>query len=128
MREGMRHRAVDRQFGTDADGHDHEAELVVQAVGKNPPHVVFDHREKHRERRHQATDDDQQVGSRKAPRQRVDGKLRGEGREHHRADDGGLRIGVLKPAVQQRERRLETESDQDKPGRHGPELHGPEGE
>ena len=128
MGKGMRHRAIDRKLGADADGDDHEAKLVVQAVGKHPPHVVLDHREEDRESRHQAADENQQIGPGETARQCIDGELGGEGRQHDRTDDGRLGIGILKPAIQQRERRLDAEGDKNHPCAGGTERHAREGE
>ena len=111
----MRHGAVDRQFGSNSDPDDHEAELVVQAVGQNPPQVVLDHGVEDRERGHHRADPDQHLGAGVAARKRIHRELGGEGREPDRPGDRGLGIGVLQPVVQQRECTLYSEGEENQP-------------
>ena len=126
MRKGMRHRPIDRQIGADADRNHHKAKLVVETVGKHTPHVVLDDREKDRERCHQTANDDQEFGPGKAAGQGIDRKLGCESRQNDCADDSGLWIGVLQPAIQQRERGLDPEGDEDQPACCRSECHGGE--
>jgi hypothetical protein len=115
--------AVEGQLRADADADHHEAELVVEAVGEHPPQVVFDHRIEDRKRGHCGADRHQNFGAGVSPRQRIDGHLRGEGRQQHRAGHGRFRVGVGQPGVQQREGALDAERQQDQPaaGRREPD-------
>ena len=111
--EGVGDRAVEGELGADADADDHEAELVVEAVGQHAPQVVLDHGIEDRKRGHRGADRHQNFGAGESARQRVDGDLGGERRQQHRAGDGRFRIGVLQPVVQQRERALDAEGEED---------------
>jgi IS5 family transposase len=91
--------AVQRHLGADADPHDHEAELVVQAVGEHTPEIILDHGVEDRKRRHQRTDRHQDLGAGEAARERVDRELRGERREEDRAGLRRLGIRILQPIV-----------------------------
>ena len=118
--EDVRHRvgghAVQRQLGAHAHAHHHEAELVHEAVGKHAAEVVLEHGEHEREERHDPAEDDEELLAGKAARQRVDRHLRGEGREPHGAGGGGGGVGVLHPAVEEREGRLHTERQEQQRG------------
>ena len=128
VRERVRHRAVDGQLRADAQGAHHEADLVVQAVGKHPPEVVLDHREEDREHGHDRADPDQPLKAREIPRQRIDGELGGERREHDGPRLRRFRIGVLQPVVHHRERRLDPEPGQDQHRTGRVDVHHPDRE
>ncbi len=112
----MRGRAVEGQFAADADADHHETELVVEAVGQHAAQVVLDHRIEDGERRHGGADGNEDLGAGIAAGQGVDRELGRERREHDRAAWCGLRIGVLKPVVQQRKGALDPECQEDQPG------------
>ena len=124
--EGVRRRAVDGQFGADADAADHEAQLVVEAVGENPPEVVHDHRVEDRKGRHGGADVNQDLGPRVAPGKRIDGELGGEGAEPDGAAHRGLGIGVLQPVVQEREGAFDADGEEDQGRPQAAEAHGAE--
>ena len=65
----------------DSDATDHEADLVDHAVAQHAAQVVFDHSVKDREAGHDHANVYQQLGTRKAPRQRIHGDLGGHGTE-----------------------------------------------
>ena len=115
--------AVEGHLGADADSYDHEAELVVHAVGEHPTEIVDDHREEDRKGGHRGADPDQHLDPGKASCQGVHGHLRGEGAQKHSPRHGGLRIGVLEPVVEQRKRTLDTEGDENKPTTQAVEPH-----
>ena len=112
----MGDRAVDRQRGADADAADHEPHLVDEAVGQHPAQVVFDDREKDGERGHDGADPDQGLGPRKAPGQDIDGRFGGEGAQPDHPGDGGFRIGIGQPGVQQRPGAIDPHPDKDQVG------------
>jgi hypothetical protein len=122
----MRRRPVDGQLGADADAADHEAELVVEAVGENSPEVVDDHRVEDRKGRHGRTDVDQHLGPRIAPGERIDGELGGEGAEPDGAAHRGLGIGVLQPVVQEGKSAFDADGDEDQVRSQAAEAEGAE--
>ena len=109
----MSHRAVERERRSDADGADHEADLVIGRIGQHAAQVVFDDGEKDREDSHYRADPDQLVLAGEHAREGIDSELGSERREDYRAHDRCLRIGILQPVVQERERRLDAEGDED---------------
>ena len=97
----------------DADAYDHEPELVVETVGKDTSKIVLNDCIENRENGHHRTNRDEDLGAGEAARQRVDGHLGGEGRQHDRPGDGRFWIRVLQPIVQQRESALDSKSKKD---------------
>ena len=72
----MSSRAVQGQLSTDADADDHEAELVVEAIGQHLAQVIFDHREDDRKQRHRAADQNQFFSASESSSQSIDRQLR----------------------------------------------------
>ena len=116
---GVRHRAIDGEFGAQADPHDHETDLVDHAVTENLAKIVFDHGVEDGEEGHHGTDGDQFLGAGEEARQRIDGGLGREDAQEHGAGGGGTRVGIDDPGVEQRKSCLDAERDQDpqRPGR-----------
>ena len=113
--------AVDGQFAADPDSNDHEPQLVVQAVGQDPPEIVFDHGKEDRKCCHHSADPDQAVGSGEPSSQRINGQLRREGTQPDRTGDGRFRVRVLQPVVQKWKRSLDPKRHQDQCHRPRPD-------
>ena len=79
MNKSMGNSTIQRQFGANANGNNHEAKLVIQTKGQNAPQIIFDNGKEHWQGSHCRANPDQDIGSRKAARKRIDGKLGGKG-------------------------------------------------
>jgi hypothetical protein len=73
--------AVQRQGGADTNTRNHETDLVDQAIGQHPTQVILDNRVENREAGHGDADIDQDLFTRKAACQAIDGNLGGKGGE-----------------------------------------------
>ncbi len=85
MRKRMCGRAVERHRRADADSRDHEADLVDDAVGEDPAHVVLEQRVDDAVEDHVQADPHEDVRARKAPQEHVDRRLGRKGRKEHGA-------------------------------------------
>ena len=85
-----------------ADSAYHESYLVDQAVGQNSPEVVFNDRIEDRECRHNRSDPDKGLGTRKAPGQGVNSTLCSKSAQEYGPGNCSLRIGVGQPWMEKR--------------------------
>ena len=83
----------------DADAAHHETHLVDQAVGKDPPQVIFNDRIEDGKSGHDRPDPDEGLGSGKGPCQGIDRDLGGKGAQEDGSGDGCLRIGIGEPGM-----------------------------
>ena len=90
----MANRAVYGQSRPDTDAAYHKPHLVHQAVSQNPSQIVFDHRIKNRESRHNSPDPDEGLSAWEPPCKGVHRHLGGKGAQENGSGDGRLRVTV----------------------------------
>ncbi len=87
--KGMGHHSVDGQLGADADAAYHKPDLVDQAVGQHPAHVVDDNGIKYGKTGHECSGPDQGFRPGERSCQDIDRTFRGQGAHEHRPADRG---------------------------------------
>ena len=114
MGKGVRHRAVKRQFGANADADNHETKLVVERKRQHAAQIIFNDSEKYREQGHHHAEPDQHMGAGKTESQHVNGELRGKRAQDNGAGDARLGIGILQPAIDKWKSGFDGESQKHK--------------
>ena len=107
----MSDRAVDGQCGTQANAHNHEADLVDHAVRQHPPKIVLDDGIEDRKARHDGPDVNQHLGSGETACQCIYRHFGRKGAQEDRTGRCGFRVGVRQPVMQKRESALDPEGD-----------------
>ena len=109
----MSHRPVDGQFRADAHADHHEADLVDFAIAEDTTQVVLNNGVKDGEKGHEATYEQEDVGSGKEAGQHADGALRGKGAKKYRTRGSSLGVAVRQPNVQAGKSGLDADSEED---------------
>ena len=114
--EGVGASPVDGQVGADPDPGHHVTDLADDVIGEQPARIVLEHGIHHPVKRHHHTERHQDLKAGEPAAQGVYGGLGGERAEEHRPIERGFAVGVGKPGVQRRHRRVQEKPGQDQPG------------